>query len=137
MLGRFVLGHKRKSLPLEILGLERSLQFLRPGGRMAIVLPEHLMKGKSALFVRKWLESVANVKAIFFFPEEAFTPYGAMIKTCLCIVRRLQEAEQPRSSAPTFLCEVENLGYDATGRPKGGSEVSAAIAAFHQEAPWL
>jgi type I restriction enzyme M protein len=136
MLGRFVLGHKRKSLPLEIVGLERSLQFRRPGGRMAIVLPEHLMKGKSALFVRKWLEGVASVKAIFFFPEEAFTPYGAMVKTCLCIVRRLKEREQPRDSDTTFLCEVENLGYDATGRPKIGSEVTAAIAAFHQETPW-
>lgn len=136
MLGRFVLGHKRKSLPLEILGLERSLQFLRPGGRMAIVLPEHLMKGKSALFVRKWLESVANVKAIFFFPEEAFTPFGAMVKTCLCILRRPQEGEQARGPDRTFLCEVENLGYDATGRPRAGSEVSAAIAAFRQEAPW-
>lgn len=137
MLGRFVLGHKRKSLPLEILGLERSLQFLRPGGRMAIVLPEHLMKGKSALFVRKWLESVVVVKAIFFFPEEAFTPYGAMVKTCLCVMRRLQEGEQYRSSETTFLCELENLGYDATGRSKAGSEILAAIAAFHEEASWL
>lgn len=33
MLGRFDLGHKRKSLPLEVLGLERSVQFLRPNGR--------------------------------------------------------------------------------------------------------
>ncbi|MFS8145354.1 restriction endonuclease subunit M [Rhizobium sp. BR 249] len=52
MIGRFHLGHKKKSLPLEIIGLERSLQFLKPGGRLAIVLPEHLMKGKmQPLFV--------------------------------------------------------------------------------------
>jgi type I restriction-modification system DNA methylase subunit len=37
MLGRFDLGHKKKSLPLEVLGLERSLQFLKPGGKLAIV----------------------------------------------------------------------------------------------------
>lgn len=136
MMGRFVLGHKKKSLPLEILGLERSLQFLRPGGRLAIVLPEHLMKGKSAQFVRKWLEGVARLKGIFFFPEEAFTPYGAMVKTCLCIIQRLEEGVQPSNADETFLCEVENLGYDATGRAKAGSEVSAAIAAFHNEVPW-
>jgi type I restriction enzyme M protein len=136
MLGRFDLGHKKKSLPLEILGLERSLQFLKPGGRIAIVLPEHLMKGKNALFVRKWLEGVARVKGIFFFPEEAFTPYGAMVKTCLCIMQRLRENERPANTDVTFLCEVENLGYDATGRPKAGSEVDAAIAAFHKEMPW-
>lgn len=136
MMGRFVLGHKRKSLPLEILGLERSLQFLRPGGKLAIVLPEHLMKGKSALFVRKWLENIAHLKGLFFFPEEAFTPYGAMVKTCLCILQKFGETETPGAQDQTFLCEVENLGYDATGRVKPGSEIQAAIDAFHREVVW-
>ena len=134
MLGRFDLGHKKKSLPLEVMGLERSLQFLKPGGKLAIVLPEHLMKGKSALFVRKWLFGVAHIKAIFFFPEEAFTPFGAMVKTCLCILQKTCPDEKAKAEEKTFLCEVENLGYDATGRPKAGSEVQAAIAAFHEQA---
>lgn len=136
MLGRFDLGHKKKSLPLEILGLERSLQFLKPGGKLAIVLPEHLMKGKSALFVRKWLYGIAHIKGIFFFPEEAFTPYGAMVKTCLCILQKFKVDESPKLTDATFLCEVENLGYDATGRLKAGSEVSAAISAFNHEVIW-
>ncbi len=127
MLGRFDLGHKRKSLPLEIIGLERSLQFLKPGGKLAIVLPEHLMKGKSALFVRKWIYELARIRAIFFFPEEAFTPFGAMVKTCLCVLQKHREGEIASSEDVTFLCEVENLGYEATGKPKPGSEVTSAI----------
>ena len=92
------------------------------------------MKGKSALFVRKWLFGVAHIKAIFFFPEEAFTPFGAMVKTCLCILQKTCPDEKAKAEEKTFLCEVENLGYDATGRPKAGSEVQAAIAAFHEQA---
>lgn len=137
MLGRFDLGHRKKSLALEVMGLERSLQFLKPGGKLAIVLPEHLMKGKNALFVRKWLSGLVHMRAIFFFPEEAFTPFGAMVKTCLCIVQKLRVEEKPRAGDKTFLCEVENLGYEATGRPKTGSEVQAAIAAFHERVGWL
>lgn len=136
MLGRFDLGHKKKSLPLEVLGLERSIQFLKPGGRMAIVLPEHLMKGKSAAFVRKWLYGVAEIRAIFFFPEEAFTPFGAMVKTCLCIFRKRLPGETPCKSEATFLCEVENLGYEPTGKPKHGSEVDVAIEAFQKNKGW-
>ncbi|MCK1284054.1 restriction endonuclease subunit M [Bradyrhizobium sp. 44] len=136
MLGRFDLGFKKKSLPLEILGLERSLQFLKGGGKLAIVLPEHLLKGKSGAFVRKWLYGIAHIKAIFFFPEEAFTPYGAMVKTCLCILQKQEKAAKPVDSEQTFLCEVENLGYEATGKPKSGSEVAAAISAFHKEVGW-
>ena len=136
MLGRFDLGHKKKSLPLEVLGLERSIQFLKPGGRMAIVLPEHMMKGKSAAFVRKWLYGVAHIKAIFFFPEEAFTPFGAMVKTCLCIFQKFSKGDTPMNEDATFLCEVDNLGYEATGKPKAGSEVVEAIAAFHANGGW-
>jgi len=136
MLGRFDLGHKKKSLPLEILGLERSIHFLKPGGRMGIVLPEHLMKGKNAAFVRKWLYGVAEIKAIFFFPEEAFTPFGAMVKTCLCIFRKRLPGEAAGKQEESFLCEVENLGYEPTGKPKHGSEVAAAIAAFHEKKGW-
>jgi type I restriction enzyme M protein len=132
MLGRFTLGRGKKSLPLEILGMERSFQFLKPGGLLAIVLPEHLMKGKSGVFVRKWLYNVATIKAIFFFPEEAFTPFGAMVKTCLCIFRKLNEGETIDDEDSTFLCEVENLGYEPTGKPKSGSEVSAAVAEYYR-----
>jgi len=136
MMGRFDLGYRKKSLPLEILGLERSLQFLKPGGKLAIVLPEHLMKGKSNLFVRKWIYDIARIKAIFFFPEEAFTPFGAMVKTCLCILQKLREGENTSEKDITFLCEIKNLGYEATGKFKSGSEVSQAIAAFHQQMGW-
>ena len=103
---------------------------------MAIVLPEHMMKGKSAAFVRKWLYGVAHIKAIFFFPEEAFTPFGAMVKTCLCIFQKFSKGDTPMNEDATFLCEVENLGYEATGKPKAGSEVVEAIAAFHANGGW-
>lgn len=136
MIGRFDLGRKKKSLPLEILGLERSLQFLKPGGKLAIVLPEHLMKGKNAAFVRKWLYDIVSIKAIFFFPEEAFTPFGAMVKTCLCIFKKREKKENPSNEERTFLCEVENLGYEPTGKPKEGSEVNTAVQAFFDNGGW-
>ena len=136
MLGRFDLGHRRKSLPLEILGLERSIQFLRPGGRLAIVLPEHVLKGKSNRYVRDWLFKVCELKAVISFPEEAFTPYGAMVKTCLCLLRKLKRGEVSKRESKVFLCEMENLGYDATGRPKEGNEVGDVAMQFHSSVGW-
>lgn len=136
IIGRFSLGEGKKSLPLEVIGLERSLQFLKPDGKLAIVLPEHIMKGKSTAFVRDWLSEVVSTKAIFFFPEEAFTPYGAMVKTCLCIFQKYGERCKPTPEDFTFLCDVENLGYDATGRSKPGSEIDAAVEAFNKNQEW-
>lgn len=136
MVGRFSLGVKKRSLPLEILGLERSFQFLKPGGRMAIVLPDGLLKNKNSQFVRKWVEQIAETKAIISLPEESFNAYGAMVKTSLCIFRKLEIGESPDPTSNTLLLQVDNLGYDATGRMKRGSEVQEVIELFHKEIGW-
>lgn len=136
MVGRFQLGNKKKSLPLEILGLERCFQFLKPGGKLAIVLPDGLLKNKSSLFVRNWIEHVAKIKAVISLPEEAFNPYGAMVKTSLCIFEKYAAGEKANKSEPAFLCEVENIGFDATGRAKLGSQIDAVIAEFHKQVGW-
>ena len=136
MLGRFDLAQGRKSLPLEVLGLERAVQLLKPNGRMAIVLPEHLLKGKSNRYVREWLFSKCELKAMISFPEEAFMPFGALVKTCLCILRKLNTDETLNPNAEAFLCEVENLGYDATGRHRAGNEVVCVAEAFLEQVGW-
>ncbi|HCH4267735.1 TPA: N-6 DNA methylase [Vibrio parahaemolyticus] len=136
MIGRFELGNKKKSLPLEILGLERCFQFLKPGGKLAIVLPDGLLKNKSSAFVRNWVKSVARVKAVISLPEEAFNPYGAMVKTSLCIFEKYAEGESYQSTDKAFLCELENIGFEATGRPKKGSEITSVIEDFHNSVGW-
>ena len=64
ILGRFALGKGRDSLPLEILGFERTLQFLRPGGRMAIVLPQSILTNAWMQFVRDFILDNCQVDAI-------------------------------------------------------------------------
>lgn len=136
MVGRFQLGQKKKSLPLEILGLERCFHFLKPGGKLAIVLPDGLLKNKSSIFVRNWIENVAKIKAVISLPEEAFNPYGAMVKTSLCVFQKYKNNEKKNKESKVFLCELENIGFDATGRAKSGSEISLAIQAFHNQVGW-
>lgn len=136
MVGRFQLGNKKKSLPLEILGLERCFQFLKPGGKLAIVLPDGLLKNKTSLFVRKWIENVAKIKAVISLPEEAFSPFGATVKTSLCIFQKYNEGEKKSDTNNTFLCEIENIGFDATGRERAGSEIDLVIKEFHKQVGW-
>jgi len=136
ILGRFQLGHKRKSLPLEVLGLERSFQFLKPGGRLGIILPDGLLKNKSAAFVRRWVEQVAEVKCVVSLPIETFAPFGAAVKTSLCFFRKLPRDQKARPSSSVFLAEAENLGYDATGRSRSGSEVDRIVEQFHAKVGW-
>lgn len=59
-----------------------------------------------------------------------------MVKTSLCIFRKLEIGESPDPTSNTLLLQVDNLGYDATGRMKRGSEVQEVIELFHKEIGW-
>ncbi|MFM6221085.1 MAG: class I SAM-dependent DNA methyltransferase, partial [Dolichospermum sp.] len=63
MVGRFALGSGKKKLPLEVLGLERCLQFLKHGGKLAIVLPDAIVANKSTKWIRDWYHEQAKIVA--------------------------------------------------------------------------
>jgi type I restriction enzyme M protein len=131
-LGRFVLAGSRKSVPLEILGLERCIQFLRPGGRLAIVLPDGLLANTSYADVRTWVEDMLKLRAIISLPSTTFTPFGAAVKTSVLIGRKWKAGEVGRNNYPVFLGKLESIGYDATGRKTGDAECEEMIRAATQ-----
>lgn len=139
IVGRFELGQKKKSIPAEYAGLERSLQFLKPGGKLAIVLPDGVLKNKNSKYVRNWLKGIAQLKAVISLPEESFQPFGAMVKTSLCIFQKYPKGGKTAElgKEDVLLVDLENIGYDATGRPQKGSEIDEVVQLFYKEVTWF
>jgi len=133
---RFELGKTKKSAPLEILGLERCMQFLRPGGRMAIVIQDGVLTDSGHSHVREWLHTQAQVVAVVSLPAHTFTPYGASPKTSLVVVQKYLSSDRVGSSKPVFFARMDSIGYDATGRTKGRSDAEEIIRAFHDTRGW-
>ena len=52
-LGAFELATPERPSPLEVLGLERAVNFLKPGGRLVIVLPHSILTNRSMQTVRE------------------------------------------------------------------------------------
>lgn len=129
--GPFELASDRKtSISLEILALERCLQLLKPGGRLAIVLPDGVLSNRNAQYVRDWLVEHAVIRAIVSLPVDTFSPFGANIKTSVLVLRKLQPGEKVGASRNVFLSEVSNVGYDASGRRSGGSDLGELLSQF-------
>ena len=118
MLAPYELAHKRakdggqgkleSAVGRDLLFIERNLDFLRPGGRMAIVLPDGLLQNISNGSIRFWIRSKANVLGVVSIPQEAFIPYGTGIKTSLLLLQKRPAAPQTHC----FMARIEKIGYD-------------------------
>lgn len=131
--GPFELALDRKSsISLEIVALERCLQLLKPGGRMAIVIPDGVLSNKNTQYVRDWLIERAVIRAIVSLPSETFSPFGANIKTSVLVLRKLRAGEENSRRGNVFMGEVSDVGYDASGRRSAGSDLDELQAQFRE-----
>ncbi len=123
LLMTFDLGHKwheteagfgiTKSIvsgqPTEILFIERCLDLLKPGGRMAIVLPNGHFENPSLEYLRYYIKQRAKILAVVSLPQETFIPYGTGVKTSLLFLEK--NAKTVYSDYSIFFSHITKLGY--------------------------
>lgn len=136
MLGRFDLGKKKRSVPFEVLAIERCFQFLKSGGKLAIVLPDGNLGNSNVQFVREWLLEHMMLKGVISLPSETFSPYGTTTKTSLCFFQKNRTANDRKLDHDVAFYLLENIGNDATGRSKAGSQVADCIEFMTKTLVW-
>ncbi|PJE81037.1 type I restriction endonuclease subunit M [Candidatus Pacearchaeota archaeon CG10_big_fil_rev_8_21_14_0_10_32_42] len=114
-LDKYELGKGKKNQKTEILFIERCIDFLKPNGKMAIVLPDGILTNSSLQYVRDLLMEKSQILAVVSLPQFAFTHFGAGVKSSLVFVRKKKENEKT-GNYPIFMAIAEHIGYDATGR---------------------
>lgn len=98
----------------DILFIERCLQLLKPGGRMAIVLPDGILGNDGLEFVRQYILEKSYVVGIVDLPVETFLP-SVDTKTSVLI---LKKKEKPNSSQTfdVFMAIAKMCGHDRRGK---------------------
>ena len=86
-LANFEVAAGRTKVDLEQIILERCIQFLEPGGRLGLMLPEGLFNNPAAQSncpqTRALLAKRGKIEAIVSLPDHAFRKAGAQIKTSI------------------------------------------------------
>ncbi|TAE02872.1 MAG: hypothetical protein EAZ97_02150 [Bacteroidetes bacterium] len=142
ILNRYVLGSKlsqRKTQRTEILFLEKGIKLLRPEGKMLIVLPLGILSNESYQYVRDYLHSEAEIRAVIELPTHTFVQSGVpTIKTCVLYVQKYtaekaeiysketngMKPEEVRNflknseefNYPIFMGTAEFVGFEPSGR---------------------
>jgi len=104
------------SMKRDILFLERSLDLLRPGGRMAIVLPQGNLNNVGLNGLREYLFDRARVLAVIGLHYYTFRPF-ASIKTSVVFVQKWgSTAGIKKADYPIFMAVSTMPGKDNRGR---------------------
>jgi len=95
-----------KQIDRHILFLDRSLQFIRPGGRMAIVLPQVLLNSESAEYIRRFILDKARIVAVVGLHRNTFKPHTG-IKTSILFLQKYTDEEKKKIQGIKVKCEGE------------------------------
>ena len=77
-----------------ILFLERSLQFIRPQGRMAIVLPQGLLNNTNTEYIRRFTIEEARILAVVGLHGNTFKPHTGTKTSVLFLQKYTDEEKQ-------------------------------------------
>jgi type I restriction enzyme M protein len=111
----------------EVLFIQKAVRWLRPGGRLGIVLPNGLLSnpGPADEGVRKWILDHCWVLASIELPVETFiVEANVNIFTTLLFLKKKTDAEmktelllRSQRDYPVFMAVAEKVGFDRRGNP--------------------
>lgn len=122
-LTRFGANAPRGAMPPEQLFIERCLQFFKPGGRLAIVLPDSILSNPGLVFIRRWILKRCEIISSIDLPVETFLAFGGTgTQTSVLVLRkkpeekiRLEEAARQLEDYEVFMALCQTMGYDRRG----------------------
>ena len=125
ILQRYRLGFKpngtsRTKVGRDVLFIERNLDFLKPGGRMAIVLPQGRLNNTSEKYIREFIAEHTRILAVVGLHRNTFKPHTGTKTSVLFLQKWNDDPSQgplcPRvDDYPTFLAVSEKGGKDNSG----------------------
>lgn len=117
---KYDLGFNEKKKPKskvgrDILFIERNLDFLKPGGRLAIVLPQGRFNNTSDKDIREFIAGKARILAVVGLHGNTFKPHTGT-KTSVLFLQKWDDKLCPKKDDyPIFFGVSEKSGKDNSG----------------------
>ncbi len=119
--GRFISSESTASEAPEVLFIEQCWQFLKPGGKLAIVLPDGILGNPDSESIRAWILDHFRLLASVDLPVEMFLPQVGVQASLLFLRKKTEEerlaAANGREDYEVFMAIAEAVGKDRRGQP--------------------
>jgi type I restriction enzyme M protein len=114
-LGKNSAGKYQTNVGRDILFIERNLDFLKPGGRMAIVLPQGRFNNSSDKQIREFIADRCRILAVVGLHGNVFKPHTGT-KTSVLFVQKWDEGLCPKKDDyPIFFATMQEPSKDNSG----------------------
>lgn len=119
ILSRYELGMKngktQKSVGRDILFIERNINFLKPGGRMAIVLPQGRFNNSSDKYIRDFIAERCRILGVVGLHGNTFKPHTGTKTSVLLVQKWDYELCPKRDDYPMFFATQQKEGKNNSG----------------------
>ena len=114
-LGKNKDGKEQSKVGRDILFIERNLNFLKPGGRMAIVLPQGRFNNSSDKYIRDYIAERCRILAVVGLHGNVFKPHTGT-KTSVLFVQKWDEKLCPKKDDYNiFFATMQKPSKDNSG----------------------
>lgn len=114
-LGKNSKGKWQNKVGRDILFIERNLNFLKPGGRMAIILPQGRFNNSSDQYIREFIEERCRILAVVGLHGNTFKPHTGT-KTSVLFVQKWDDELCPKvEDYNIFFATMKKPGKDNSG----------------------
>ena len=124
----------------EVLFIEACYYFLKPGGKMAIVLPDGILGNPNTESVRLWILQRFKLLASVDLPVETFLPQVG-VQASLLFLQKKTDTERLMSveneDYDVFMAIAEQVGKDRRGVPVYEKDNYGAEILFEHTKKWL
>lgn len=110
-------GNAQKPIGRDILFIERNLKFLKPGGRMAVVLPQGRFNNSSDKYIREYIAEHCRILAVVGLHGNSFKPHTGT-KTSVLFVQKWDDVLCPKiEDYNIFFATQQISGKNNSGEP--------------------
>ncbi len=110
-----VVKEKQTKISRHLLFIERNLNFVKDGGRLALVLPQGVFNNTSEKYIRDFLANKARIIAVIGLDTNTFKPHTGT-KTSVLFLQKWDKNTNPqKADYPIFFAVSEKSGKDNSG----------------------